>query len=254
MASQYCTKCLQRFRHIKPESVNNERILQECQVFSPPCCSLSALNNSVPVPTLSPSSAILLLMTKQPNHLWARSMAALFSSTLIEIPHLKDLTLPSPLTTGRPGAKIFLSSTFTSSWWTGKLKARKRIAYLHGRQRWVCGSLWSLDGFDLEISDALVPAFLSSLIMCWRVNYQSTIEFTDAAGCRYTVLSWKCVSQNTNIFPLFIFSCSWNRFFINGCWKSWNRMTWIHRFQLILGHECRICYLDSCCYRIWNWV
>jgi hypothetical protein len=42
-------------------------------------------------------------------------MAALFSSTLIEILYLKDLTLPSPFTAQGPGAEIFLSSTFTSS-------------------------------------------------------------------------------------------------------------------------------------------
>jgi hypothetical protein len=42
-------------------------------------------------------------------------MAALFSSTLIEIPYLKDLTLPSPFTAQGLGAEIFLSSTFTSS-------------------------------------------------------------------------------------------------------------------------------------------
>ena len=52
-------------------------------------------------------------------------MVALFSSTLIEMPDLKDLTLPSPFTGQRPGAKIFLSSTFASSRTHLKSLARK---------------------------------------------------------------------------------------------------------------------------------
>ena len=161
MVSQYCTKCLQRLRHINPESVNNERILQENQVFSPPCCSWSALNNSVPVPALSPSSAILLMMTKQPNNLWARSMAALISWRV----------------------------WFRDSWSSGASFFCLRLS---------CAEEW---------------------------HYKSTIEFTDAVGCRYTVLGWRSVSQHTNIFLVSIFNCSWNRFFINGIsgWKSWNK-------------------------------